>query len=221
MMSVSPPPKTRLPKSEPDLFFPASDSEEEDDVIPIDQPSSTTLAGPSSCSTAIKGDGSHSSLAKNGSNHSNGDSKPLIGSQGSDIIPLDSTPSLTIPSQAGPSTHKRPSPAHSPSTTIPSSFASGYLGEFVCEGWSLSKGKGYCLPGSKVIFERPKPAKGAEDNTRSINKVGPARLVNGKVVNAKGKVGANGKQVKLGALGVGKKAISAVNSGDVTCSKTS
>jgi hypothetical protein len=93
--------------------------------------------------------------------------------------------------------------------SIPEGFAGGYLGEFVCEGWSLSKGKGYCSPGSKIVFERPKPPKTVEDEARTLarskEKVGPARLVNGKVVHAKGKPVA-GKQMTLGAMGMSKKA---------------
>jgi hypothetical protein len=82
----------------------------------------------------------------------------------------------------------------------------------VCEGWSLSKGKGYCSPGSKVVFERPKASKGGESESKSLmtgkEKLGPARLVNGKMVHAKGKVTA-GKQMTLGQM-MAKKATPAV-----------
>lgn len=157
---------------------------------------------------------------------------PFFASQDSDILPVSpvssklkprarlspshssrSSPApsaLEVPS-AGPS-RKRSSPAapaRSPSVSIPEGFTGGYLGEFVCEGWSLSKGKGYCSPGSKIVFERPKPPKTVEDEARTLarskEKVGPARLVNGKVVHAKGKPVA-GKQMTLGAMGMSKKA---------------
>jgi DNA repair protein RAD5 len=92
----------------------------------------------------------------------------------------------------------------------------GYLGEFVCEGWSLSKGKGYCSPGSKIFFERPKPAKVVEDDARALARsketIGPARLVNGKIVHAKGKPVA-GKQMTLGSMGLGKRTATAVSTG--------
>jgi len=197
---------------EPDLFFPASDSEEEDEVTPAQLPSSTTLKASSSSSTTLKRNGGGSSPNLNGSSLNHGEAT-LLGSQGSDIIPLDSTPNLTVPSTAGPSRIKRKSPTRSPSEYIPPSFTSGYLGEFVCEGWSLSKGKGYCVPGSKVIFERPKAAREKDGDAialpRSREKMGPAKLVNGKVVNAKTKI-VGGKQVTLGAFALGKKAPSAV-----------
>jgi hypothetical protein len=31
-----------------------------------------------------------------------------------------------------------------------------------------SKGKGYCSPGSKVVFERPKASKGGESESKSL-----------------------------------------------------
>ena len=199
-------------RKEPDLFFPSSDSEEEE-VLHINPTTSTIDGRSSSSSTTIKGIGIHSSPIRNSSTLSNGETKPLISSQGSsDIIPLDASCFQPTSSSAGPSRHRRPSPlSHSSSSNVPLSFTSGYLGEFVCEGWSLSKGKGYCVPGSKVVFERPKIVKGSDEDakiiSRSKDKVGPAKLVNGKVVNAKSKP-VGGKQVTLGSLGMGKKAAS-------------
>lgn len=214
-MSVSEAARPSHTKQEPDLFFPASDSEDDDEVTAVPLPSSTIAADLSSSSTTLRQNGSASH--RKGISPNNGDVKPLVGSQGSDIVPLDWKPDFSTPT-AGPSKLKRPSPSRSPSSNIPPSFTDGYLGEFVCEGWSLSKGKGYCVPGSEVIFERPKAAKMAEDDSkilaRSKDKIGPARLVNGKVVNAKAKP-VGGKQVTLGALGMGKKAASTVSQNSV------
>jgi hypothetical protein len=236
-------------KAEPDLFFPASDSEDEHDKEDGDEgeilasvPSSTVRDAPSS-STARGELGSSSAAQAQPQPQTSFDSTlvapsdepiPFFASQDSDILPVSpvcpkpkprprprpspshssrSSPApsaLEVPS-AGPS-RKRSSPAppaRSPSVSIPEGFTGGYLGEFVCEGWSLSKGKGYCSPGSKIVFERPKPPKTVEDEARSLarskEKVGPARLVNGKVVHAKGKPVA-GKQMTLGAMGMSKKA---------------
>lgn len=113
--------------------------------------------------------------------------------------PVTSSP-LPPSSSAGPSKPtKRSTSSSQTHSSVRPGFTRGYLGEFVCEGWSLSKGKGYCSPGSRVIFERPKAKKG--DNPVGPDtsaKLGPARLVNGKVVHAKAKIG--GKQMTLGAM---------------------
>jgi DNA repair protein RAD5 len=212
-MSVSASSDPRLPPKEPDLFFPSSDSEEEDEVPAVPLASSTVFGASSCSSTILKRNGHRSSPRRSGSSPSNGDTKDILGSQGSDIVPLDSTPLLFTSDTAGPSTSKRRALSRSPSNNVPLSSTDGYLGEFVCEGWSLSKGKGYCVPGSKVIFERPKAAKGGDEDSKVLargkDKVGPARLVNGKMVNAKTKP-VGGKQVTLGSLGLGKKAASVV-----------
>jgi len=208
-ISASPDPPS---KSEPDLFFPVSDDEEGDEPEPV---TTATVASDARQPLPLISSWGESETKPH---HDKSDaSAPLLGSQNSDIIPLSPPRSdLHDPSRvAGPS-RKRSSASRSPSPQVPASFTGGYLGEFVCEGWSLSKGRGYCVSGSKVIFERPKPAKAqaadeAKVIARSKEKVGPAKLVNGKVVNAKAKPG-GGKQVTLGALGVGKKgAMSAVD----------
>jgi hypothetical protein len=198
MATPSPSPTPRpIRTSEPDLFF-GSDSE---DDAPVAQ------SGPSS---PVKLDLEPSpSMSRQ--------ARPNVGikratSADSDIVAVDTKPPVA-PSNAGPSvpTRKRPSVSRSPSGSIPPSFTGGYLGEFVCEGWSLSKGKGYCVPGSKVIFERPKPTKAAENGKTVMSsgaKAGPTKLVNGKVVNGKGKP--VGKQMTLGSMGLGKKAATAV-----------
>ena len=192
-------------RGQPDLFFPASDSED-DDLLPAQSAGSnfeTKLPSPEK----LSGNATRYLDQLPGNGHL---SQVLPGSQGSDIVALDDEPQ----SSAGPSTQKRPFRSQSPPSKIPSSFTGGYLGEFVCEGWSLSKGKGYCVPGSKVVFERPKAAKGMDDDTRVLDrskeKAGPAKLVNGRVVNAKVKP-VGGKQVTLGALGMGRKAATAVS----------
>lgn len=195
------------PKSEPDLFFPASDSEDED-YVP--EPPSTSTLGASSRSAPM----SSRPSAIQSTSASKAARQP---SSSPDIVPISSS-STRIET---PLTRKRPSPTRTPSTTVPAGFTSGYLGEFVCEGWSLSKGKGYCSPGSKVIFERPKPIKADDDKSfaRSKEKAGPARLVNGKMIHAKGKPVGGGKQMTLGGMGLGKKATQPVSatSSNIEC----
>ncbi|CAD6588890.1 MAG: DNA helicase rad5 [Tremellales sp. Tagirdzhanova-0007] len=190
-------------RGQPDLFFPASDSEEED-LVPV-QPVGSNIDVKPSSPEKFSVNGFSNTTKKSGNRQSD---RVLPGSQGSDIVALEVDPQ----SFAGPSIQPRLPLDQSPSSNVPPSFMGGYLGEFVCEGWSLSKGKGYCVPGSKVVFERPKAAKGKHDESRvlarSRDKVGPAKLVNGRVVNAKVKP-AGGKQITLGALGVGKKAATA------------
>nr|XP_019046210.1 DNA repair protein RAD5 [Kwoniella bestiolae CBS 10118]OCF25140.1 DNA repair protein RAD5 [Kwoniella bestiolae CBS 10118] len=181
-------------RSSPDLFFPVSDSEEEEDVIIA----SGALAGPSS--SAINPPSTATSTRTNGNsnNRKTQQSQEVFGSQNSDdIVPLDIKP--TSSNIAGPSRIKRNLSSSPPPSAIPNDFDQGYLGEFVCEGWSLSKGKGYCSPGSKVVFERPKPKSQVEEKSTIRDTKGPARLVNGKVVGAKGKV-IGGKQVTLGSM---------------------
>lgn len=195
----SPAASTSKRDSEPDLFFPASDEEDADDDIVIDHAPSASRrssppAPPSSKPTATAA-------------AAEVDAPLFMASQESDIVALDPAPklqrtsSLTVPSTAGPS-RKRPSPSRTPSSAVPAGFTGGYLGEFVCEGWSLSKGKGYCSAGSRIVFERPKAAKGADDDKRlaerNEKKLGPAKLVNGKMVHAKGKTA--GKQMTIGSM---------------------
>ena len=64
-----------------------------------------------------------------------------------------------------------------------------------------------------MIFERPKAVKGSEGDVKATlgkgEKLGPARLVNGKMVHGKGKLAA-GKQITLGAM-MAKKATPAVS----------
>ena len=194
-------------EDEPDLFFPiSSDSEDESTAVPA----STVTAGrsevPSSATLVPSNPGR---LNGEGSADANGGGQHLFSSQDSDVIPLGE-PSTSTSRPRSPSLQKnrlsqtRPSLSRKPSV-IPTDFA-GYLGEFVCEGWSLSKGKGYCVPGSKIVFERPKPKKVQEaDAPRSGDKMGPARLVGGKIVNGKSKAAA-GKQMTLGSMGLAKKA---------------
>lgn len=197
-----------MPKSDPDLFFPASDSEDEDYVD--DTPEKPRAkAGPSK----VKPKTSNGS-----STFSRPAPKARAMSADSDIVaysPVKRLPNATASASAstsGPS-RKRTSPSQSPPAVIPSDFTGGYLGEFVCEGWSLSKGKGYCQPGTKITFERPKPkvVNTAEADAklleRSKEKLGPARLVNGRMVHGKG-APVKTKQATLGSM-MAKKAATA------------
>jgi DNA repair protein RAD5 len=171
-----------MAEEEPGLFFPSSDDEDNASTIA----SSTDVT-----SSALQ-------LPPTSNGHV---AKSPPGSPDGDIAPLDapthsfhvtSMPSSSYLHLPGPS-RKRPSPSPSQSTQeIPRWFSHGYLGEFVCEGWSLSKGKGYCAPGSKVVFERPKPKKPAKDEKKFMSAYGtlqarPGRLVMGKFVPAKSK----------------------------------
>ena len=190
-MQFTPSPSPAAPtrqKSEPDLFFPSSDSEDDRDDIMDIKP--TTVAE--------KRIPSPDSRSRSRTPPSNGHVKghKSIKSQDSDIVPIDQpSASNSNTNEAGPSRPlKRPSPgSRTSSFQVPSSFTGGYLGEFVCEGWSLSKGKGYCTPGSKIVFERPKVKAAVSQEKGSFGK-GPAKLVGGKVVNGKT------KQVTLGAM---------------------
>ncbi|WWC70296.1 uncharacterized protein I206_104246 [Kwoniella pini CBS 10737] len=184
-------------RSSPDLFFPVSDSEEEDVITAsgaLAGPSSSSVVAPPSTSTSSR---AHGNAVQSQSQRTNGGTGEIefFGSQNSDdIIPLDTMSNAL----AGPSKVKRPL-SQSPPAVIPLEFEQGYLGEFVCEGWSLSKGKGYCSPGSKVIFERPK-IKVDEPFPKGKEKLGgPARLVNGRVVGTQKKP-IGGKQVTLGSM---------------------
>lgn len=60
------------------------------------------------------------------------------------------------------------------------------------------------------MFERPKPQKKVESSSSDAT-VGPARIVNGKMVHAKGKVN-GGTQMKLSSM-MGKKAAPPVGEG--------
>ncbi|KAK4685546.1 DNA repair protein RAD5, partial [Tremellales sp. Uapishka_1] len=175
--SPSPSPSPVLSKpDEPDLFFPASESEDEE-IVPIAKRKVSprrTVRSPSISLTNGK-------------------------IEDDDIVPLSPRP--------GPS-RKRSSPSSGSPPAVPAGFQGGYLGEFVCEGWSLSKGKGYCTPGSKIIFERPKPIEPGKNGNVGGVKTGPTKLVNGKTVNAKGKTAP--KQMTLGAMGLGKKGAAAL-----------
>lgn len=99
---------------------------------------------------------------------------------------------------------KRSQPDYPSSSNLPSEFRRGYIGEFCSEGWSLSKGKGYCSPGAKVYFERQKPEKEREFET-PVTKSGLGKLVNGKLVRGPPAKGIGGRQMTLGAMGMGKK----------------
>ncbi|BEI81856.1 hypothetical protein CcaverHIS002_0210160 [Cutaneotrichosporon cavernicola] len=184
--------------SKRNLFFPASDSESEGEVEVVDAPQSDAPSArkealfiPDDDDDDIVATGSAPARSSPGPSSS----RPASSSR----LPSSAMqPSSPLPPSAGPSRRTK-RPASQEQSTVRPGFVRGYLGEFVCEGWSLSKGKGYCSPGSKIVFERPK-AKAASTTVGpdSSAKLGPARLVNGKVVHAKAKIG--GKQMTLGAM---------------------
>ena len=99
---------------------------------------------------------------------------------------------------------KRSEPDYSSSSNLPKEFRRGYIGEFCSEGWSLSKGKGYCSAGAKIYFERQKPEKQREAEA-AVVKTGPGKLVNGKFIKGTPAKAIGGKQMTLGAMGLGKK----------------
>ncbi|CAK9785644.1 hypothetical protein CC85DRAFT_288333 [Cutaneotrichosporon oleaginosum] len=181
--------------SKRNLFFPA-DSDSEEEAAPASD-------GPSRKEALfIPGDDDDDFVVVGGSAPSSRSSPPRSSSRPSASRQSSSsklTSSAKLPSSppAAPSRSKRPATQEHRSTVRPS-FTRGYLGEFVCEGWSLSKGKGYCSPGSVVVFERPKAKAVDKLGPDTSAKLGPARLVNGKVVHAKSKIG--GKQMTLGAM---------------------
>ncbi|ORX36723.1 SNF2 family N-terminal domain-domain-containing protein [Kockovaella imperatae] len=180
------------PGDEPALFFPVSSDSEDDTPVPTSSKLTSTKPPTSSVEHSA---GPSSYVSKNGA-----EASPLFfGSPEPETVPA-STSYKSPPKRPALSRHT----SSQRSKSVPSDFT-GYLGEFVCEGWSLSKGKGYCVPGSKVVFERPKPKKIVEETSSVVEKIGPARLVNGKMVHSKAKSMA-GKQVTLGSMGVGKKA---------------
>ncbi|KAJ9121541.1 hypothetical protein QFC22_002159 [Naganishia vaughanmartiniae] len=86
-----------------------------------------------------------------------------------------------------------------------STFERGLIGTCYCSAWSLTKGKGYCSPGSKIVVERAKTKEEKEaeritkgGNTGSGAKAGKAPggttvIKNGKVVR---------KQATLSHMGV-------------------
>jgi DNA repair protein RAD5 len=187
-----------MPDEEEDLFFPASD--EEQDAV------ETTGATKAAEDPLFFPPSQDSDIAIIDAPSTSHGSSPPLGLAASSLI------APSIDNIAGPS-RKRPTPSRNASyassstsvprtTRIPPGFAGGYLGEFVCEGWSLSKGKGYCSPGARIVFERPKAKDTAAEERRMAErhekKSGPARLVNGKMVHAKGAKA--GKQMTIGSM---------------------
>lgn len=199
-------------KSSPGLFFPATDSEdEEQDDAPLTtaQPTQSTSSKPSfniASSSRLQGESatkastaiSEASSSANAQNDSDDDFS-IVGHN-----PASSHPQRP---SAGPQRKRSLQQAHSnncgsssspapPASVIPADFRKGFLGEFVCEGWSLSKGRGYCSPGTKIVIKRPKNKSGDVDTPKSgRNGSGPVRLVNGKVVG-----GIKSKQMTLGSM---------------------
>ncbi|ODO09770.1 DNA repair protein RAD5 [Cryptococcus amylolentus CBS 6273] len=180
------PPKT----SSPGLFFPPSDSEGEDSSY---TPARATVAPKAARSSENSANTRPKPIKRGSSSQIQSDVVEI--SDDDDDIAIVKAPS----SSSGAASRKRSRRGsqsrdqnHVPTAVIPSGFKSGFLGEFVCEGWSLSKGRGYCSSGTKIIIERNKPKdsdaaesskkpKGGETDT------GRVRLVGGKVVGGKAK----------------------------------
>lgn len=195
-------------KSSPELFFPATDSEgEEQNDVPL------TIVHPTQ-STSSKFSINIASSSRPQHGITTGDFEATSQTSAHDDVdddfsivghnPASSHPQGTIVAprrkrslQQAHSHHSSSSSSPVPSApVIRADFRKGFLGEFVCEGWSLSKGRGYCSPGTKIVIERPKskstdvgaPKPGRKDS-------GPVRLVNGKVVG-----GVKSKQMTLGSM---------------------
>ncbi|KIR74274.1 DNA repair protein RAD5 [Cryptococcus deuterogattii CA1014] len=202
-------------KSSPGLFFPATDSEdEEQDDAPLTtaQPTQSTSSKLSFniASSSRPQDESATSATKASTAISETSSSAKAQNDSDDdfsIVGHNPAPSHPQRPSAGPQRKRSLQQAHShncssssspaPSASvIPADFRKGFLGEFVCEGWSLSKGRGYCSPGTKIVIERPKNKSADVDTPKSgRNDSGPVRLVNGKVVG-----GIKSKQMTLGSV---------------------
>jgi hypothetical protein len=111
--------------------------------------------------------------------------------------------------EAGPS---RPTTPPGDSTLDGLTFRDLYIGEYFCSGWSLNKGKGYCSNGSRIHIERNKSqeerdrereakAKSKGKEVGQVSVTGPTVIKNGKVMKP------GGKQMTLGAMGIGKKTV--------------
>ncbi|WVQ72424.1 hypothetical protein IAR50_001976 [Cryptococcus sp. DSM 104548] len=176
--------------SPPDLFFPPSDSEDDDSSY---LPGRATVA-PKATVSSKKATDARPKLMERGSSSQNLSDVVEI-SDDDDDIAIVKAPSST----GGGASRKRvrrgshsEDQGNGPTAGVPSGFRSGFLGELVCEGWSLTKGRGYCSSGSKIVIERSKPK--APDATESSKKskggdtdTGRVRLVGGRVVGGKGK----------------------------------
>lgn len=192
-----------------DLFFPVSDDEDEiQEVDPPGQAIDLSAATPHATGdgrpqplSSANGGSSEARASANATNQSPA-SHPLAGTSNAIASSLTKR-SATSPtrSSASDEPYSDALPRHiidemvrnATSGPVRRAFSSGYLGEFVCEGWSLSKGKGYCSPGSEVIFERPKVKTPAEkpnsfskwEETFRSEKLKPAKLSQGRLVKSK------------------------------------
>lgn len=199
-------------KSSPDLFFPATDSEdEEQNDVPL-----TTVQSAQSISSKSSINAASSSRPQHGSDtrafatisqtsfsakaqDDSDDDFSIVGHNPASSHPqgASAAPRKKRSLQLAHSHHSSPSSSPAPpDSMIRADFRKGFLGEFVCEGWSLSKGRGYCSPGTKIVIERPKSKSTDVDTPKSRQKDnGPVRLVNGKVVG-----GVKSKQMTLGSM---------------------
>ncbi len=122
-----------------------------------------------------------------------------------------SPPAATTASASKPHVFS-PAPTAAGGVDVPAlAPADMYVGEYFCSGWSLNKGKGYCSPGSRIVIERNKTpaereaeraAKRANGRAGAGADAGQA-VVSGPTVIRNGKVIKPGKQMTLGAMGIG------------------
>lgn len=69
-------------------------------------------------------------------------------------------------------------------------FERGLIGTCYCSAWSLTKGKGYCTPGSTIVIERPKTReereaeRAAKTSSLGAGKAGTTVIKNGKIVKS-------------------------------------
>ncbi|OXH42039.1 DNA repair protein RAD5 [Cryptococcus neoformans] len=199
-------------KSSPDLFFPATDSEDEEqnDVPPTTVQSAQSISSKSSINAASSSRPQHgsdtrafaaisqTSFSAKAQDDSDDDFS-IVGHNPASSHPqgASAAPRKKRSLQQAHSHHSSPSSSPAPpDSMLRADFRKGFLGEFVCEGWSLSKGRGYCSPGTKIVIERPKSKSTDVDTPKSRQKDnGPVRLVNGKVVG-----GVKSKQMTLGSM---------------------
>jgi DNA repair protein RAD5 len=105
-----------------------------------------------------------------------------------DVVMLSSPEVIRIAKK--PSTMQKPTRETKPKTKARlQTFERGLIGTCYCSAWSLTKGKGYCSPGSKIVIERPKTKeeKEAERLAKSVKSVGTGKagttvIKNGKIV---------------------------------------
>ncbi|WVO16207.1 hypothetical protein L204_103878 [Cryptococcus depauperatus] len=169
-------------RSSPDLFFPASDSEGEGDELSVSvvQPSAEfeVKTGSSRASSSIL-------RISQGRQKSQCSPIPIHRDDSDDEITIVGDKTLLAKSDKLPR-KRRQSSQSVVDDTVPH-FEKGFIGEFVCEGWSLSKGKGYCSVGSKIVVEKLQTKSNDVEDSKTNQNTGPVRLIGGKLYGGKGK----------------------------------